>query len=68
MLISVRSSFRTDDGSMVEDKVYVALAGGTVQTYDVTGNVVATRKGLAKRPIEQLGYLRELSSLVVLSG
>lgn len=48
--------------------MYVALAGGTVQTYDVTGSVVATRKGLVKRPIEQLGYLSEMSSLVVLSG
>jgi hypothetical protein len=85
---------------MKDDKVYVALTGGTIQTYQTEGlqdgmfghyrrgyvklilfgvdgpvgtsqpraRLISTRKGLARKPIDQLEYLEDLDALAILSG
>ena len=35
---------------------------------DTTATLVETRKGLTRKSIEQLGYIKDINSLVVLSG
>lgn len=83
------------------NKVYVALAGGTIQTYQLEGlqdgklrsfhlllsqklthsdwsivvgssvpkaKLISTRKGLTRKPIDQMEYLEDLDALAVLSG
>ncbi|KAF9647158.1 hypothetical protein BDM02DRAFT_3170498 [Thelephora ganbajun] len=56
------------------DKLYIGTSTGTVQMYtlgderDEAGNATLTKTiTVSKKPIEQLGYLKDVNSLVVLS-
>ncbi|KAJ7911467.1 hypothetical protein B0H13DRAFT_2660518 [Mycena leptocephala] len=58
------------------DRLYVGTATGNLNIYGVDDNVeegeetvtlVETRKGLTRRAIEQIGFIKDINSLVVLS-
>ncbi|KAJ7717681.1 vacuolar sorting protein 39 domain 2-domain-containing protein [Mycena metata] len=59
------------------DRLYVGTATGNLHIYSIDGNgevgdeaatLVETKKGLARKAIEQIGFIRDINSLVVLSG
>ncbi|KAJ7039656.1 hypothetical protein C8F04DRAFT_1086112 [Mycena alexandri] len=58
------------------DRLYVGTATGNLHIYSVNGDVevgeeavtlVETKKGLARKAIEEIGFIRDINSLVVLS-
>ncbi|KAJ7180691.1 vacuolar sorting protein 39 domain 2-domain-containing protein [Mycena filopes] len=56
------------------DRLYVGTAAGTLHIYSIddtdgegTVTLVESKKGLARKAIEQIGFIRDINSLVVLS-
>ncbi|KAJ7123344.1 vacuolar sorting protein 39 domain 2-domain-containing protein [Mycena filopes] len=56
------------------DRLYVGTATGTLHIYSIddtdgeeTVTLVESKKGLARKAIEQIGFIRDINSLVVLS-
>ena len=51
------------------DRVFVGRASGILEVYSVQdGKLVKTAPALTKKPIEQLGIIKEINSIVILSN
>lgn len=50
------------------DRIYLGTGTGGIYVHETTGASIEVKKGLTRRAIEQLGYVKDINSLVILSG